>query len=76
MEQVADTISKEIDKLNDWERKFALWYLLKEYIAILESETKEYHECKDKTELATEIMRASHIKAGNEMIDCLGFDLW
>jgi hypothetical protein len=76
MEFASDAIAEELDTWSDWERKFALWYLLKEHVVNLKSNAKEYRECKDKAELATEIMRAEHIKASNEMIDCLGYDLW
>lgn len=75
-QEKCEKIQEMLDQLDNGEQKFALWYLLQYLIEEYEAEIKDYAECKDKQELATQFMIQRNRRALQEVRECLGYDLW
>lgn len=73
-----EEIALSIDNLSMLERKFVIYYILKNYyIPELESvKLKPIEECKTEAEYAVQKMLQEHIKVGKEVIDVLTFDIF
>lgn len=71
-------ITDSIDQLSMRERKFVMYYILKNYyIPELESvKLKPIEECKTESEYAVQKMLQEHIKVGKEVVDVLTFDIF
>ena len=78
MEELFKDLADSIDQLSMQERKFIMYYILKEYyIPELESvKIKPIEECKTEAEYAVQKMLQEHIKVGKEVVDVLTYDIF
>lgn len=73
-----EEITDSIDQLSQRERKFVMWYILKEYyIPELKNEKfKPLWQCKTEAEYAVQKMLQKHMEVGEEVIDVLTYDIF
>lgn len=73
-----EEITDSIDQLSMRERKFVIWYILKEYYlpALEKEKLKPIEECRTESQYAVQKMFREHIRVGKEVVDVLTFDLF
>lgn len=70
-------VTDVIDSFDDSKKKFALWYLLQDFIHDCELyRVDNIRDIKTKEEYACQVMNGRHLQAASEMREILGYELW